>query len=75
MTFQAQARSNCRSGDAMLAGTGFGDDAALAHRPRQQRLTDSVVYLVGAGVVEVFTLEKDTGAAADFCQALGEIQR
>jgi hypothetical protein len=47
----------------MLAGTGFRDDAGLAHAPRQQRLADGVVDLVRAGVVQVLALEQDLRAA------------
>ena len=41
----------------MLPGSGFGDDAALAHAACQQYLPDAVVDFVGTGVVQVFTLE------------------
>ncbi len=44
-------------GDAVLAGSGFGDDAVLAHAAREQGLADAVVDLVGSGVEEVFALE------------------
>ncbi len=41
----------------MLSGSGFGNDAALARAACQQDLPDAVVDFVGAGVVQVFTLE------------------
>ena len=47
----------------MLAGAGLGDDAGLAHALGQHRLTDRVVDLVGAGVVEVFAFEVNLGTA------------
>ncbi len=47
-------------------GAGFGDDALLAHAPREQRLAERVVDLVRAGVEQVFALEVDLGAAEDF---------
>jgi hypothetical protein len=47
----------------VLAGAGLGDDARLAHAPRQQGLADGVVDLVRAGVVEVLALEVDLRAA------------
>jgi len=47
----------------------------FAHAPRQQDLADAVVDLVCAGVVQLFTLEVDLGAAAVFGQALGEVER
>ena len=49
-------------GDAVLAGSGFGDDAVLAHAAREKRLADAVVDLVGSGVEEVFALEVDLRA-------------
>ena len=44
-------------GHTVLSGSGFGDDAALAHAACQQYLPDAVVDFVGTGVVQVFTLE------------------
>ena len=73
--FSPEARAHGGGGDAVLAGAGLGDDAALAHRARDQRLADGVVDLVRAGVVEVFALEKDLRATDLFRQALGVIDR
>ena len=42
---------------AVLAGTGFGDDAMLAHAACQKNLSDSVVNLVSSCMVQVFTFE------------------
>jgi hypothetical protein len=64
----------CRR-DAMLAGAGFGDDAGLAHALGEQDLADAVVDLVRAGVVQLFALEIDLGAAEMLRQAFGEIER
>ena len=50
-------------GDAVLARAGLGDDARLADALREQRLAEHVVDLVRAGVVEVFALQDDAGAA------------
>ena len=47
----------------MLTCASFGNDARLAHALGQHGLTDHVVDLVSAGVVEVFTLEVDLRAA------------
>ena len=55
----------------MLAGAGLGDDAGLAHALGQQCLAQNVVDLVRAGVVEVFALEEDPGAAGVGAEALG----
>src|ERR1035437_9114636 len=43
----------------MLAGAGLGDDFLLAHILREQSFAHAVVQFVGAGVVEVLTLEVD----------------
>src|SRR3989454_11393917 len=48
----------------MLAGARLGDDAPLAHAPRQQHLPERVVDLVGAGVVQVLALEQHDDAFA-----------
>ena len=49
--------------DPMLAGAGFGNDAFLAHAPREQCLAKAVVDLVRAGVVKILALEPDLRAA------------
>jgi hypothetical protein len=71
---QAKAGADGGGGDPVLAGAGLGDDALLAHAPRQQDLAKHVVDLVGTGVVQLVTLEVDLGAAEMVGQALGEIQ-
>ena len=63
--FEAEPRAERRGGDAMHAGAGLGDDALLAHAPRQQDLAEHIVHLVRAGVIELFALEIDLGAAAE----------
>jgi hypothetical protein len=63
------------SGDAVLAGAGFGDDARLAHALGEHGLADAVVHLVGAGVIEVFALEVDLGAAEQVGPAFGVVDR
>src|SRR4051794_27581541 len=59
----AEERSRRGRGDAMLAGAGLGDEPGLANAPGDERLAEHVVDLVRAGVVEVFPLEDDAGAA------------
>jgi hypothetical protein len=59
----------------VLAGAGLGDDAGLAHAPGQQGLADGVVYLVGAGVVQIFALEKYLRSAQFPAPTLGVINR
>ena len=43
----------------MLSSASLGNDPPLAHSLGQERLSDGVVDLVSAGVIEVFTLKKD----------------
>ena len=56
-------RAQRRGGDAVHAGAGLGDDARLAHAPRQHDLAEHIVHLVRAGVVELLALEIDFRAA------------
>ena len=82
--FEPEARAQRRGRDAVHAGAGLGDDALLAHAPRQQDLAEHVVDLVRAGVIELFALQINLGAAARKAggrlsaivgQPLGEIER
>ena len=59
----------------MLTGAGLGNHARLAHSSCEQRLTDGVVDLVRAGVVQIFALEVDLCTAELIRPALGVIDR
>ena len=72
---QAEARADGGGGHAVHAGAGLGDDPLLAHAAGQQGLTDAVVDLVRAGVIQLFALEEDLGAAVLLGQSLGKVQR
>ena len=72
---QVEQRAGGRGGDAVLAGAGLGDDAALAHAARQQDLAEHVVDLVRAGMVQLVAFEIELGAAEMPGQPLGEIER
>src|SRR5690606_39455918 len=61
-------------GHAMLAGTGFGDDARLAHALCQQDLPQAIVDLVRARMIQVLSLEIDPGAADMPGEAFREIE-
>jgi hypothetical protein len=61
--FHAVAGRDRGGGDAVLAGTGFGDHARLAHLAREHRLTDAVIHLVRAGVIEILALQVDLRTA------------
>src|SRR5438093_621965 len=68
---QAEQRAGGGSGYAVLAGAGLGDDALLAHPPGDEGLSEGVVDLVRAGVIEILALQKESEGSAQ----LGESQR
>ena len=74
-TLHAEEGADGGGGDAVLAGSGFGDDAVLAHAAREKGLADAVVDFVGSGVEEVFALEVDAGAAEVLREAFGVGER
>src|SRR5205809_905471 len=51
LTLEAKERRRGGAGHAMLPGTGLGDNARLAHAPRQKGLPDTVIDLMGTGMV------------------------
>ena len=57
----------------MLTGAGLGNDAWLAQALGEQRLADTIVDLVGAGVIEILALEVDLRAAETLRPAPGMI--
>lgn len=61
-------------GDTVLAGAGLGDDLGLAEALGEEELAKGVVDLVGAGVVEILTLQPDVGTAGVLGEALGEVE-
>ena len=75
LTLHAEARRHRGGGHAMLSGAGLGDDAPLAHVPRQEDLAHGVVDLMRAGVTEILALEIDRRAAQAAGQSFGEIER
>mmetsp|Transcript_22518 Transcript_22518/g.54919 ORF Transcript_22518/g.54919 Transcript_22518/m.54919 type:complete len:681 (+) Transcript_22518:351-2393(+) len=64
----------CRC-DPVLPGPSLCDDPVLAKPLRQERLGDGVVDLVGAGVVEVLSLEPDSGALGLVLEVLLRVGR
>ena len=70
----AHQRSGGRGRNAVLTGAGLRDETGLAHLLSQKRLTEHVVDLVSAGVVEILALEVDLRAAEIVCHMLREIQ-
>ena len=70
---EVQQRARGRRRDPVLAGARLGDDPPLAHPLGEQCLTERVVDLVRAGVVEVLALEVD-GVAGSLAQPRRQIQ-
>ncbi len=65
---ETEERADGGGGDAVLARAGFGDDAAFAHAAREQRLAETVVDLVRAGVEQVFALDVDFARRSRACE-------
>jgi hypothetical protein len=72
---EAEQRTYRGGGNAMLPGSGFGDDATLSHARGEQSLAECVVELVRACVEQVFALEENACSARMLRQALGKIKR
>ena len=74
-TGQAKQRANrCRC-NTVLTRAGFGNDAGLSHATGKQDLSQTVVDLVRAGVVQLVALEVDFCTTQLFGQPLGKVQR
>src|SRR5438270_5105330 len=72
---EAEPRRNRSDSDAVLARSGFGYQARLAHAQREQRLPQRVVELVRARVAEILTLQVDVPAAEMLSKTRRRIQR
>src|ERR1043165_2025912 len=72
--FEAKHRRDRRSGNAVLAGTGFGNYAGLAHAFGEENLANAIIDFVGAGVKEVLSFEIDFCAAKFLSEPLGKIE-
>ena len=46
----------------MLTSSSFGDDSLLPHTLCKKYLTENIIDLVRAGVVEIFAFEYETNA-------------
>jgi hypothetical protein len=69
-TFQTETRAHGCGRDSVLPCSRLRNDARLLHAARKQNLTNRIVDLVRAGVVEVFALEQHARA-----NALGQSRR
>ena len=72
---QAEQRRDGGRGNAVLPRASFGDDTGLAHALGQQDLTQAIIDLVTARMVQLIALEIDLGAADMLGQTLGKIKR
>ena len=71
---ETEERARGGGGDSVLARACFGDDAAFAHAAREQRLTETIIDFVSAGVEQVFALDVDFGSER-VREAAREIER
>ena len=60
---EAEVSASGGGGDAMLAGTGFGNDPFFAHAEGEKSLSDGVIDFVSAGVIDIFAFEPDLCSA------------
>ena len=72
---EAEQGAGRGAGDAVLARSGFRDDAPLPHPDREQRLAEGVVDLVCPCMGEVLSLEQDTRAPGRGAEPSGLPQR
>ena len=70
-TLQAEQGAGGGRTHAVLTRARFGHDATLAHALGQQCLAEGVVDLVRPGMVQIFPLEVDLGAAKLLAQSFG----
>ena len=70
-TFQAETGADRGGSHTMLTGTGFSNDPLFTHAQSEESLTQGVVDLVGAGVIQVFTLEPDARTTISTAVVLG----
>ncbi len=72
---QVEFRADSRCRNAVLTGTGLGNNPRLAHALGEKDLAQRIVDLVRAGMIELFALEIDLGAAQVLAQPRREIER
>ena len=75
IALHAEEGRHRRGADAVHPGAGLRDQPALSHPPCQQRLTERIVDLVGAGVIEVLAFEVDLRAADRLGEPPGVVER
>src|SRR5262245_55031167 len=74
-TFESEERTHGGGRHTVLTGAGLGYDASLVHAAREQDLTERVVDLVRARVIQVLALQVHFHATNALTQALRAIQR
>ena len=75
LAFHVEQRTGRGGRHAMLTGAGLGNDSGLAHALGEKRLTEHIVDLVRAGMVQLVTLQIQFCTAIMRRQPLGEIER
>ena len=73
--FQAKARTHGGRRNAVLSCACFGDDAGLAHAHGKQNLTETIIDLVRAGMVQLVAFEIDLGFTIMLGDPLSKIKR
>ena len=71
---ESKPRSRCGRGDAMLARSGFRDDAGFSHAAGEEDLANRVVDLVRTSVEQVLALEINFRAAEFLGEPLGKVE-
>ena len=74
-TRQTKARGNRCGSYTMLTSACLSDDAGLAHAPRQLDLSQAIIDLVAARMVQLVAFEIDLCAAAMLGKPLSKIER
>ena len=72
---QSEFRTYCGGCHTVLTSSGFSDDPRLAHAARQNDLTQHVVDLMCASVVQLVALHVDLRAPEFLSEALGKVER
>jgi hypothetical protein len=63
--------TGCGQGDTVLTSACLGEDLGFAHVFGQQGLAQTVIDFVGACMIQIFTLQKDSGTTNLFQQSFG----
>ena len=73
-TLKTELGTDGGSGDTVLPSTSLSNDLGLAEAASKKHLTECIVDLMRAGVVEIFTLEPDLGSTAMLGETVGVLK-